>query len=69
MLVFFNLFLFNLLTYLIIYFWLHWVFVAVRGLSLFAASRGYSFFSFFFLNFIVYFFGCIGSSSLHVGFL
>ena len=27
---------------LIIYFWLHWVFVAARGLSLVAASRGYS---------------------------
>ena len=25
---------------LFIYFWLHWVFVAVRGLSLVAASRG-----------------------------
>ena len=25
-----------------IYFWLHWVFVAVRGLSLVAASGGYS---------------------------
>ena len=28
--------------YLFIYFWLHWVFVAVRGLSLVAASGGYS---------------------------
>ena len=27
---------------LFIYFWLHWVFVAVRGLSLVALSRGYS---------------------------
>ena len=27
---------------LFIYFWLHWVFVAVHGLSLVAASRGYS---------------------------
>ena len=26
-----------------IYFWLHWVFVAVRGLSLVAMSGGYSF--------------------------
>ena len=25
-----------------IYFWLHWVFVAVHGLSLVVASRGYS---------------------------
>ena len=25
-----------------IYFWLHWVFIAVRGLSLVAASGGYS---------------------------
>ena len=29
--------------YLFIYFWLHWVFAAVHGLSLVAASRGYSF--------------------------
>ena len=29
-------------NYLFIYFWLHWVFVAVHGLSLVAASRGYS---------------------------
>ena len=28
--------------YLFIYFWLHWVFVAARGLSLVAASGGYS---------------------------
>ena len=27
---------------LFIYFWLHWVFTAVRGLSLVAVSRGYS---------------------------
>ena len=27
---------------LFIYFWLHWVFVAARGLSLVAASGGYS---------------------------
>ena len=33
---FFNLF------YLFIYFWLRWVFVAARGLSLVGASRGYS---------------------------
>ena len=33
----------NLFIYLfIIYFWLHWVFVAVRGLSLVAVSGGYS---------------------------
>ena len=30
------------LFYFIIYFWLHWVFAAARGLSLVAASRGYS---------------------------
>ena len=30
------------LFYLFIYFWLRWVFVAARGLSLVAASRGYS---------------------------
>ena len=35
-LVFFNLFI------LFIYFWLRWVFVAARGLSLVVASRGYS---------------------------
>ena len=29
--------------YLFIYFWLRWVFVAVCGLSLVAASGGYSF--------------------------
>ena len=28
--------------YLFIYFWLHWVFFAARGLSLVAASGGYS---------------------------
>ena len=28
--------------YLFIYFWLHWVFVAVRGLSLIEASGGHS---------------------------
>ena len=36
----------NLLSPLVLYFffffWLHWVFVAVRGLSLIAARRGYS---------------------------
>ena len=30
------------LIYLFIYFWLRWVFVAVRRLSLVAMSRGYS---------------------------
>ena len=33
---------FFLYIYLCIYFWPRWVFVAVRGLSLVAASRGYS---------------------------
>ena len=28
--------------YLFVYFWLHWVFIAARGLSLVAVSRGYS---------------------------
>ena len=28
--------------YVCIYFWLHWVFVAVRGLSLVVVSGGYS---------------------------
>ena len=33
---------FLMFRYLYIYLRLHWVFVAVRGLSLVAASRGYS---------------------------
>ena len=36
------LFFFNFIYLFIIYFWLHWVFVAARGLSLVAASGGYS---------------------------
>ena len=32
----------NLFIYLFIYFWLCWVFVSMRGLSLVAASRGHS---------------------------
>ena len=32
----------NKFIYLFIYFWLRWAFVAVRGLSLVAVSRGYS---------------------------
>ena len=35
-------FLYTFIYYLFIYFWLCWVFVSVRGLSLVAASRGYS---------------------------
>ena len=35
-------FFFLIITYLFIYFWLRWVFIAVRRLSLVAASRGYS---------------------------
>ena len=31
-----------LFIYFIIYFWLHWVFIAAHGLSVVAASRGYS---------------------------
>ena len=31
-----------ILKFFIIYFWLHWVFVAVHGLFLVAMSRGYS---------------------------
>ena len=31
----------NKSIYLFIYFWLHWVFVAVRRLSLVVSSRGY----------------------------
>ena len=37
---FFNIFI--LFVYLFVYFWLCWVFVSVRGLSLAAASRGHS---------------------------
>ena len=33
-------FFFKFFIYLFTYFWLHWVFVAVRGLSLVAASGG-----------------------------
>ena len=33
---------FNKFIYLFIYFWLHWVFVTARGLSLVVASGGYS---------------------------
>ena len=36
-----HIYLFNFI-YLFIYFWLWWVFVAVQGLSLVAASGGYS---------------------------
>ena len=32
----------HLFIYLFYYFWLHWVFIAARGLSLVAASGGYS---------------------------
>ena len=32
-----------LCMYVCMYVWLHWVFIAARGLSLAAASRGYSF--------------------------
>ena len=39
---FFLIFFSNLIFYLFIYFWLPWVFVAARGLSLVAVSRGYS---------------------------
>ena len=38
---FFFFFFINLFI-LLIYFWLHWVFIAVRGLSLVVASGGYS---------------------------
>ena len=37
-----NLLFFSLFLNKVIYFWLHWVFVAARGLSLVAASGGYS---------------------------
>ena len=39
---FYFIYIFINLFVLFIYFWLHWVFVATRGLSLVAASRGYS---------------------------
>ena len=35
-------FFFNEFIYLFIYLWLHWVFIAARGLSLVAASGGFS---------------------------
>ena len=35
-------FYFNIYFYLFYFFWLHWVFVAAHGLSLVAASGGYS---------------------------
>ena len=35
-------FFFNKFIYLFIYFWLRWVFIAVHGLSLAAASGSYS---------------------------
>ena len=37
-----NRFFFNQFIYLLTYFWLYWVFVAVCGLSLVAVSEGYS---------------------------
>ena len=37
-----NKYIFKIFIYLFIYFWLCWVFVSVRGLSLVAASRGHS---------------------------
>ena len=44
LLVFFSFFFFkiNLFIYLFIYFWLRWVFIAARELSLVAASGAYS---------------------------
>ena len=39
---FFSFFFKDKFIYLFIYFWLHWVFVAVHGLSLVVASGGYS---------------------------
>ena len=35
-------FVFKIFLFISFYFWLCWVFIAVRGLSLVAASRGYS---------------------------
>ena len=37
-----NIYFYFILFYLFIYFWLPWVFVAARGLSLVAGSGGYS---------------------------
>ena len=37
-----TLFSFSLINLLFFYFWLRWVFIAARGLSLVAASGGYS---------------------------
>ena len=39
---FFRIFLFQIYLFIHIYFWLRWVFVSVRGLSLVAASGGHS---------------------------
>ena len=44
-------FLKNFILFLFIYFWLHWVFIAVHGLSVVVASRGY-----------YYSLGCVGFS-------
>ena len=40
--IFVDFFFFNLFIYLFIYFWLCWVFVSMRGLSLVAGSGGHS---------------------------
>ena len=51
-----------LLFFIIIYFWLRWVFVAVCGLSLVAASRGYC--SLRFAGFSLWWFSCCGAQAL-----
>ena len=35
----------NLYSFMFNYFWLHWVFITLHGLSLVAVSRGYSLFA------------------------
>ena len=55
---------FILFLNLFIYFWLHWVFIAARGLSLVVASRGYS--SLRCAGFSVGGFSCCGARTLGV---
>ena len=62
-----SLFLKNKFIYLFIYFWLRWVFVAARRLSLVAVSRGYS--SLWFVGFSLQWLLLLRSmGSRHVGF-
>ena len=62
----FYLFFFFFFINLFIYFWLHWVFVAARGLSLVAASGGYS--SLPWAGFSLWWLLLRSTSSRHAGF-